>query len=158
MVGKVLILGIGNLLMQDEGIGVHLVRYLKTHYHFPNGVELLDGGTGGFHLLAVLDEYPLVIILDAIMDGNPPGHLTVLEPEFSTDYPRTLTAHDIGLKDLLDTLSWQEKRTKIMVMAVSIHSLSEVSAELSEKMQEVLPSLANEIYHRIVSLLSKQTG
>ena len=98
-----LVMGIGNLLMGDEGLGVHVIRHLQKHHPLPN-VEYVDGGTGSFHLLSYLTAYPKTVLVDATIDGKPPGTLTVLKPKFSSDYPVTLTAHDIGLKDLLDAL------------------------------------------------------
>src|SRR5271167_682605 len=99
--GKLLVLGIGNVLMGDEGVGVHVVRHLEKS-EIPAGVELLDGGTGSFLLLDPMQLARKVILIDATLDENPPGTVRRLSPKFSTDYPRTLAAHDIGLKDLLD--------------------------------------------------------
>jgi hydrogenase maturation protease len=65
-------------------------------------VECLDGGTGGFTLLEPLQSAGRVLLVDAAADGNPPGTVTRTTPRFSRDYPPTLTAHDIGVKDLLD--------------------------------------------------------
>lgn len=64
MEGKILILGLGNLLMGDEGIGVKSIEYMQD-YPFPEHVKLLDGGTGGFHLLSLFKEYERFIIIDA---------------------------------------------------------------------------------------------
>ena len=98
----VLVLGIGNVLMGDEGVGVHVVRHLEKAA-VPSGTELLDGGTGSFLLLEPMQRASKVILIDATVDGNAPGTLRRLTPRYSSEYPRTLTAHDIGLKDLLDT-------------------------------------------------------
>src|ERR1035441_10799791 len=89
--------------MADEGIGVHVVRALEKHT-LPAGVECLDGGTGGFILLEPMQNADCVILIDAADDGNPPGTVTRTTPRFSHDYPPTLTAHDISIKDLLDAL------------------------------------------------------
>jgi hydrogenase maturation protease len=96
-----LVLGLGNVLMGDEGIGVYVVRELEKHA-LPAGVECLDGGTGGFTLLEPLENADRIILIDAASDGNPIGTITRTTPRFSRDYPPTLTAHDVGMKDLLD--------------------------------------------------------
>ena len=98
---KTLVLGLGNVLMGDEGIGVYVVRALEKHT-LPAGVECLDGGTGGFTLLEPLEDADRIVIVDAASDGNPIGTVTRTMPQFSRDYPPTLTAHDVGMKDLLD--------------------------------------------------------
>ena len=65
-------------------------------------VKRLDGGTGGFILLEPLENADRIILIGAEADGNPPGTVTRTTPRFSRDYPATLTARDIGAKDLLD--------------------------------------------------------
>ena len=64
----ILIMGIGNILMGDEGIGVHVVQQMEK-MDWPDHIHILDGGTGGFHLLQYLQEYETVIMVDATMDG-----------------------------------------------------------------------------------------
>jgi hydrogenase maturation protease len=103
---KTLVLGLGNVLMGDEGVGVHVVRALEQHT-LPPDVECLDGGTGGFILLEPLQQASRIVLIDAAADGNPPGTVTRTTPRFSRDYPPTLTAHDIGVKDLLDAFYMQ---------------------------------------------------
>ena len=93
---RVLVLGIGNVLMGDEGVGVSVVQQLDRA-NLPAGVEYLDGGTGSFQLLEPLGRARRVILIDATDDGRPVGSVTRLTPRFSSDYPRRLTAHDIGL-------------------------------------------------------------
>ena len=83
---KTLVLGLGNVLMADEGIGVHVVRALEKHT-LPEDVECLDGGTGGFILLEPLENAGRVLLIDAAADGNPPGTVTRTTPQFSRDYP-----------------------------------------------------------------------
>lgn len=92
---KILVLGLGNVLMGDEGVGVHVVRALEQNT-LPANVECLDGGTGGFTLLEPLQSASRVILIDAAADGNPLGTVTRTTPRFSRDYPPTLTAHDVA--------------------------------------------------------------
>ena len=92
---KTLVLGLGNVLMGDEGVGVHVVRALEKHT-LPEHVECLDGGTGGFILLEPLESAGRIVLIDAAADGNPLGTVTRTTPQFSRDYPPTLTAHDVG--------------------------------------------------------------
>ena len=63
--------------------------------------DLVDGGTGGFHLLGFFSDRPWIVLIDAAADGRPPGTVSLIRPRFASDFPRTLSAHDIGLKDLL---------------------------------------------------------
>jgi hydrogenase maturation protease len=127
---KILVLGLGNVLMADEGIGVHVVRAVETHT-LPAGVECLDGGTGGFILLEPMQNADCVILIDAADDGNPPGTVTRTTPRFSHDYPPTLTAHDIGIKDLLDAFYIQGGGPEVVLYAITIDPHQPISMSLS---------------------------
>jgi hydrogenase maturation protease len=139
-----LILGIGNLLMGDEGVGIHIVQHIDKNYPLKN-TDIVDGGTGGFHLLEFFQSYNPVILVDATMDGSPPGTINFLKPEFSSDYPQTLTAHDIGLKDLLDALYLMNSQPEIWLFTVSIPRMDRVTMELSPKIREAIPEAAKKI-------------
>jgi hydrogenase maturation protease len=129
--GKTLVLGLGNVLMGDEGVGVHVVRAVEKHT-LPANVECLDGGTGGFTLLEPLQEAGRIILIDAASDGNPIGTVTRTTPRFSRDYPPTLTAHDIGVKDLLDVFYIQGGGPDVILYAITIDPQQPISMELSE--------------------------
>lgn len=128
---KTLILGLGNVLMGDEGVGVHIVRALAQQ-DLPANVECLDGGTGGFILLEPLQNADRIILIDAAADDNPQGTVTRTMPRFSKDYPPTLTAHDIGVKDLLDAFYMQSGHREVILYAVTIDPQQPISMELSE--------------------------
>jgi hydrogenase maturation protease len=129
--GTTLVLGLGNVIMGDEGVGVHVVRAIEKH-QLPDNVECLDGGTGGFTLLGPLQSAARVILIDAANDGNPPGTVTRTTPRFSRDYPPTLTAHDIGVKDLLDVFYIQGGGPEIVLYAITIDPKQPISMKLSE--------------------------
>jgi hydrogenase maturation protease len=127
---KTLVLGLGNVLMGDEGIGVHVVRALEKH-SLSADIECLDGGTGGFVLLEPLQNADRIILIDAAADGNPLGTVTRTTPRFSHDYPPTLTAHDIGVKDLLDVFYIQGGGPDVVLYAITIDPQQPISMELS---------------------------
>ena len=127
---KTLVLGLGNILMGDEGIGVYAVRALEQHKLPPN-VECLDGGTGGFTLLEPLQNADRIILIDAAADDSPVGTVTRTTPRFSRDYPPTLTAHDIGMKDLLDMFYIQGGEHEIVLYAITIDPKQPIRMSLS---------------------------
>ena len=134
----ILILGIGNLLMGDEGIGVSAINYLEK-YTFPSNVRLLDGGTGGFHLLEYLQSYKKIIMIDATMDGSEPGTLNVIKPKFSTDFPKALSAHDIGLKDLVESAALLGSLPEIHLITIAISKIQPMTMDLSPEISATLP-------------------
>ncbi len=99
---KTLVLGVGNLLLSDDGFGVHLVRLLRERYKFPQEVEILDGGTLGLDLLPFVESADRLIIVDAVQIGAPPGTVVRLEGE---EVPAVInlkySSHQMGLSDLL---------------------------------------------------------
>ena len=141
---KTLVLGLGNVLMGDEGVGVHVVRAVENHT-LPADVECLDGGTGGFTLLEPLQEAGRIILIDAAADGNPIGTVTRTTPRFSRDYPPTLTAHDIGVKDLLDVFYIQGGGPNVILYAITIDPQQPISMELSEVIAKAAEVAVSEI-------------
>ena len=141
---KILILGIGNVLLGDEGIGVHTVRALVNTV-LPKNVTILDGGTGGFHLMSYLQEYPKIIMIDATIDGKPPGTISVIKPKYASDFPKSLSAHDIGLKDLIESVALIDKLPDITLITVSIVSLPGMSLDLTKVVKESIPGVIEKI-------------
>jgi hydrogenase maturation protease len=142
---RCLVLGIGNLLMGDEGVGVHAVRRLERERDAGapdlGGVAIVDGGTGGFHLLEYLSAYDPVILIDATMDAREPGTVTLLEPRYASDFPRALTAHDIGLRDLVESAMLLSGLPRIHLLTVSIDAIQAMQTDLSPAIEAAIPEV-----------------
>jgi len=147
---KILILGIGNYLMGDEGVGVHVANRLQNEI-LPSGVDVLDGGTGGFHLLSYFEGYETIILIDATLDNNPNGTIRLIKPRFAKDFPLAMSTHDIGLKDMVSALQLMDKMPDIHLFVVSIESLQQQGIELTEEVEKVVP----ELIEKIKTLLSE---
>ena len=132
--------------MGDEGIGVHVVNAVEKAA-LPPGVDCLDGGTGSFLLLEPMQNVEKVILIDATCDGAPAGTIRRLEPKYSADYPSTLTAHDIGLKDLLDAFYLLgETAPEVSLYAISIPPLREMDTELSPELKKTVRQAAELVW------------
>ncbi|MGE6081673.1 HyaD/HybD family hydrogenase maturation endopeptidase [Aeromonas veronii] len=100
-----LILGVGNLLLSDEAVGVRIVEALGREYRFAPGIELLDGGTAGMELLEAMASRDHIILVDAVRSGNPPGTVVTLkDEEIPTLFGRKISPHQLGLADVLSAL------------------------------------------------------
>jgi hydrogenase maturation protease len=154
---KTLVLGIGNVLLGDEGVGVAVVDALDKAV-LPAGVETLDGGTGGFLLIEPLQAADRVILVDATIDGAPTGTVRRLRPRYAKDYPRTLTAHDIGLKDLLDAFYLMGRVPEVTLFAVSIDPLQELGINLSPALREMVPQIALMVLDEIAGAETAAAG
>ncbi len=141
----VLVLGVGNILMGDEGVGVEVVQRLSER-PLPAGFTCLDGGTGSLSLLDPMLTADRVVLIDATSDGEPVGTMKRLRPRFSKDYPRRITAHDIGLKDLLDAFYLLGKEPDVTLYTISIEFPQEVGVGLSEPLCKALPAIVAEIH------------
>lgn len=99
---KILVLGLGNILLSDEGVGVHVIHLLRERYDFPQEVEVMDGGTLALDLLPYVEDADRLLIVDAVQMDAPPGRLIRLEGE---EVPAVLnmkySPHQMGLSDLL---------------------------------------------------------
>ena len=136
--GDVLTMGVGNYLMGDEGIGVHIVQQMEK-MDLPNYLDVLDGGTGGFLLLNYFDEYPCVIFVDATMDGKPVGTITLTEPKFASDFPNALSVHDVGLKDMIEAVYLMEQVPKMYLITISINEIRPMTLELDPAVKASIP-------------------
>ena len=147
---SILILGIGNILLRDEGVGIHVITALENEGY--NEADLMDGGTGGFHLLGVIQSYKTVIIADASLDQFSTGHVRILHPRFAKDFPRQLSAHEIGLKDLLDAAFLLGNTPQIYLVAISVKDYQDLGMELSPEVSQAIPVAKKNIKELIESL------
>lgn len=102
---NILVLGLGNILLQDEGVGVHAVNAIKERYTFSPDVEIVDGGTLGLDLLRFFEGREKVLIVDAVDFGKAHGYTGILEDnEIPSVLQAKLSVHHIGLSDILFAL------------------------------------------------------
>lgn len=156
MIKPVLILGIGNYLMGDEGIGVHLAQILEREIDSED-IDVVDGGTGGFHLLEYFEKYEHVILIDATLDSNPVGTIRLIKPKFAADFPNAMSTHDIGLKDLVCSLQILGRMPDIQLFVVSIESIQQQGILLTPEIQSIIPTLKSRIIELAEKLISLQT-
>lgn len=141
---SILIMGVGNYLMGDEGVGVQVIQEM-TKMDLPESIDLLDGGTGGLLLLSCFEVYPAVIFIDATMDGKEPGTVSVLKPKFAADFPSALSVHDVGLKDMIEAVYLMDHIPEIHLITVSIKEIAPMTIELSNAVKEAIPSVIERI-------------
>lgn len=141
---SILVLGVGNYLMGDEGIGVHIIQEMYKR-QLPEYVDILDGGTGGFLLLGCFEAYPTIIFVDATMDGKSAGTISLIRPKFASDFPSALSVHDVGLKDMIEAVYLMEDVPDIHLFTVSIEEINPMSLELNAEVEETIPELVKRI-------------
>lgn len=139
---SVLVLGIGNLVMTDDGVGVRVVQCLTSNYVFPAGVTVLDGGTLGLDLLPFLEDLTHLLIIDAMATGGPPGTIARLTgDDIPVAFETKLSPHQMGLKDLLAVSILQGHVTPETVLLGIQPEAIELGVELSPSVEAKLQTL-----------------
>ena len=123
---SILVLGLGNILLSDEGVGVRIVEALEASHELPGGVEVLDGGTSGMDLLDMVAERDCLIVADAVNADGPAGRVIRLENEnIKMLFETRFSPHQLGLSDLLAALRLIDKAPhRVVVIGVVPQNLS----------------------------------
>jgi len=115
--GDIAVLGLGNTLLSDEGVGVHALERLRAGYAFPAHVRLLDGGTKDIELVGWLDGVDRLLVIDAVAADEPPGTLIRLAGAEIPSHPGlALSPHQMGLRDLLAALELLDRTPAEIVL------------------------------------------
>lgn len=148
---SILVLGLGNILLQDEGIGVRVIEALEAGYDVPDGVTVVDGGTAGMDMLNTIAGFKHMIVADAVKTGAPAGTVVVLKgDEVPAFFKGKLSPHQVGLSDLLAvmTLTDEQPETIALIgcvpfgMATSLEMTEGMKARVAEMLNLVLAELA----------------
>ena len=142
---RVLLLGVGNWLMGDEGVGIHVVRHLEAQPPL-FGVRVLDGGTGGVNLLLEFEGVEHVVMVDATRDGRPAGTVSFLQPKRVGDLPRGLGAHDFGVKDLFAAAALLDHLPAIHLYTISVEELKPMCTDLSPAVEAAMPEVVHAMH------------
>ncbi len=145
---NILVLGLGNILLSDEGVGVRVVEELRRCYDFPDSVDIVDGGTMGMELLPYFDERSHILIIDAVKSGNKPGAIVRIDDPPAYFSSKT-SPHQIGLADVLGVVVITDKLPRHIslfgiepkVMSTGLELSSEVAQSLSPLVDMVVAEL-----------------
>jgi hydrogenase maturation protease len=141
--GRTLVLGLGNLVHSDDGLGVHAIQALQLDPRVPRDTVLMDGGTQGLSLLPHVSSYERLLVIDALDTGEPPGTLMRLEGEALRNMPGKSSVHQLGFADMLVALELlDEMPAEIVLLGVQPQS-TEWSADLTPRVREALGPLVD---------------
>jgi len=146
---KVLIVGVGNILLKDEGIGVHIVHELEK-LRLPEGVKVRDGGTSGLGLIDLMKEAPKVIFLDAVEMGKKPGtvmRFTFQEVKVVTDKVN-FSLHQVGLPQVLVLASLLGVSPEVVIFGIQPKDIDwgiGFSSELKRMVPEIIKIVLREL-------------
>ena len=143
---RILILGIGNLLLSDDGVGIHAVRFLQEKVKFDASVQVVDGGTCGLDLMQYLVGIDRLIILDAAKSKGFPGKITRITGEKVPAYLSIKTSpHEIGLPELLFAAKLTDIYPReVVILCVEADSLDS-GVTLTPRVEEQIPEFIKQI-------------
>lgn len=150
---SILVLGVGNLLLTDEGIGVRTVEALLEDYHFPPEVEVVDGGTAGMELLEIIANKKQLILIDAVNTGAAPGTLVSLEgEEVPALFRNRISPHQLGISDLLGVMLLTGETPECFTLFGVVPYSMETGVELSDGMKPLKTKLVEKVVDKLKSL------
>ena len=140
---QITILGVGNILLKDEGVGVRVVEYLDAHYSFANNVHLVDGGVLGVRLMGVIGNTDILIVVDAVRNQSEPGTLYRLADD---QVPRRVLAkqsmHQLDLPEVLALCGAIDKNPQVVVVGIEPEDITTMDTELTPTVAAKIPDLA----------------
>ena len=146
---KIVVIGIGNLLLMDEGIGVHAINELEK-YDLSRSIEMYDGGTGGFKLIDLMHGAARVIFIDAVETGKTPGAVTTFSPEdvHSIYHKKKYSLHDTDLMEVIKMTELLDNPPKIEIVGIQPKTIN-YGTTLSKELRDSMSDIINTILMRI---------
>jgi hydrogenase maturation protease len=149
-----LVLGVGNILLRDEGVGVYAVQDLAKE-EWPDNVEFMDGGIFTQDLFSLFQEYDSLLVLDVVRAGREPGTIYRLtEDDLVKDETQSLSLHDLDLLDSLRMADILGQRPRLLVIGIEPKSI-DWAMELTEPLRTVYPKYLDIIRKEVRSILAE---
>lgn len=150
---KTLIFGAGNLLLSDEGFGVHFIQYLQSRYDFPPEVELYDGGTLGIMVTHMLEDADRVYLVDVVEATGEPGDIHRYEKDdfMLGRLPVKLSPHQIGIQEVLALSDIRGRCPDRVTLFGVIPESYEAGVKLSSTLAQKLPGLAGLLVEELLA-------
>ncbi|RXJ60835.1 HyaD/HybD family hydrogenase maturation endopeptidase [Candidatus Marinarcus aquaticus] len=133
---KNIVVGVGNLLFKDEGIGIYAAKYIEENYTFEPEIEIIDGGTLGFKLMSYFQEYDNVIILDTVSIEDKAGEIFRLPSDVLLglgNYRKT--AHEVEIVEMLEICSVLDKHAAVTIMGIIPEDIEKVEIGLTQSIE-----------------------
>jgi hydrogenase maturation protease len=148
---KVLIFGAGNLILSDEGFGVHFVKYMEEHYQLPDNVEIYDGGTLGIMVTHKFEEADKVFLVDIVDAAGEPGEIRCYDKDdiMLSKLPVKMSPHQIGIQEMLFISELRGAAPADLTFYGIIPSSLDPGNELSPPLQKGLPLVAGAITNEL---------
>jgi hydrogenase maturation protease len=150
MKNSVGVIGLGNILLQDDAIGLHVIEAIKGRYKFEPQIDLLDGGTAGLDLLPVIEHYQKVLFVDAVDAGEPPGAIVIIEGDAIPSFlAAQVSVHHVGLSDLLFAARMADRLpAEVCLVGIQPESV-DIGLDMTDILKESLDLLLMTVVKRL---------
>lgn len=151
---KIVIVGIGNIMFNDDGLGVYAAKYLESNFIKPPNVDIVDGGTLGFKLMTYYQEYDYVCILSTTSEGNEPGEIFHFDVDELLDHGTCRqSANEVEVVQMLEICSiLDEDMADVDIIAMKPEDIMPVEANLTQTVQHAIPQMVE----KAVEVLEKR--
>ena len=151
---KIGIFGLGNLILRDEGFGVHTIQHLENHYVFPDTVEIRDIGTAGMYMSPFLEECDPVLIIDVVDTAGEPGsfHFYTLDDVKAGTFQTRMSPHQLGFLEVMEICKLRDAAPQQVEFYTVIPKELTESIELSDVVAEKVVQVADMIVKRLNEL------
>lgn len=151
---KIGILGVGNLIVGDEGFGVHAVRYLEEHYEFPDNIWIQDGGTAGIYMSPFLEECDPVLVIDVVDIDAEPGsmHYYSSEDVKAGKLSTRMSPHQLGLLEILEICKLRDAAPDTLEFYCVVPKHLDTSTELSDVVAPRVKEISEIVLKRLAEL------
>ena len=134
---SIMVIGVGNVLLTDEGFGIHVIKRMEQMYTFPENVELVDGGVLGVHLLGIISKPDHLIVVDVVRSGGEPGDMYRIEqPDIPTRIRAKNSVHQVDFLEALALLQAMDHQPEVVVIGVEPEDIQTLSTDLSETTEQ----------------------
>lgn len=142
--GDTAVIGIGNILQRDDGMGVHVIKQLENQ-GLPSAIELVDGGTSTLNMLSYFMDYNRVIIVDCLRGGLEPGTIYKIKPQDIKKYKKeNLSIHDVQILDVVNMANMMGKFPEVIIFGIEPKEI-EFNLEMTDIMKSKVPEVIEHI-------------
>ena len=150
---QITVLGLGNILLKDEGFGVHFIRWFSERHDFKDSVRLLDGGTLGYHLLDIVTSSSYLIAIDVIkLDEEPGAMYRFTQEEMMLRMPDPTTAHEVEFPDVLSMADLMGELPEVIFLCIIPEHYGTMELEMTPKMTGAFPAMEKLLLQELAKL------
>ncbi|RXK08163.1 HyaD/HybD family hydrogenase maturation endopeptidase [Halarcobacter bivalviorum] len=150
---KNIVVGVGNVLFKDEGVGIYASKFLQQNYEFDDSLEIIDGGTLGFKLMTYFQEYDNVIILDTVSVEDEAGSIYRLPSEVLLGMGQyRKTAHEVEIVEMLEICSVLDKHATVTILGIIPEDIESVEIGLTPKLEEKFEAFISQALQEIENI------